>query len=96
MQIRTQEHRTEDRTVVIYYQIRLSANETYQWATRPGNSWPCSQLKNHRIMACVDSNGLCDFTVDGKYSDDVDGTELAACIGDHLPDDCKRLWPCWD
>lgn len=76
------------------YNLWLSATDTSNWAHRIGNNWPCSELSGHRCFVAVDQNGLCDFTLDGR-SADVSGDELSACVADHLPDDCKHLWPCW-
>jgi hypothetical protein len=79
---------------IIGYAMWLNAWETYLWATRPHAAWPCSQARSNRLMIQVDSNGLCDFTVNGKDAD-MDGNELDAIVSDHLPDDCKHLWPVW-
>ena len=93
MIIRTQERGGK----AIMYMLNLSADETEKWATRPGSVWPCSTLRGHRFWLHVDQNGLCDITIDGKCNtDNIDGNELAACVGDHLPDNCKHLWPCWN
>lgn len=80
--------------VVRSYTIWLSANDTHAWAHRY-ESWPCSQLSGHRCTVSVDLNGLYDFTFDGKHNIDIDATELSAIVEDHLPSDCKHLWPCW-
>ena len=79
------------------YTIWLSAKDTYNWAHRPGARWPCSELSNNRFVACVDSNGLCDFSLNGSNQgdDDVSGDELSACIADHLPAHLRHLWPVW-
>lgn len=61
----------------------LSANETYQWAHKPGATWPGSQLSGRRLFAEWDSNGLCGFAVDGKQYD-IDAVELSACTSDYL------------
>ena len=29
----------------------LSANDTYNWATRPRDTWPCSKLAGNRLFA---------------------------------------------
>jgi hypothetical protein len=78
------------------YTMQLSARDTYDWAHRSGAAWPCSTLSDHRVMVCVDSNGLCDFTLDGRTDGDVDGNELDACVSDHLPKDLRHLWPVWE
>jgi hypothetical protein len=76
------------------YTIWLSAQDTEDWARRPGASWPCSTLAGHRLRIEVDSNGLCNLSVDGRYGD-VDGHELDACVADHLPAEYRHLWPVW-
>ena len=45
-------------------------------------------------MVGVDSNGLCEFTMNGRDGD-VSGDELQAIVADHLPADCRHLWPVW-
>ena len=64
----------------------LSRNDTYDWATRPGHSWPCSSLRDKRLVATFDSNGLLDLSVNGAYLVDVDGHELSAICADSLRD----------
>ena len=61
-----------------------SENDTYDWAHRSGNSWPCSTLNGHRFFAGFDSDGLYELTVDGKHSEtvNIDGYELSACCAD--------------
>jgi hypothetical protein len=61
--------------------VWLSARDTYDWAHRPGASWPCSTLSDHRIMAEVQGDNLVDFTIDGKMGD-CDGNELDAILAD--------------
>ena len=81
------------------YTIWLSAHDTYDWAHKVGAAWPGSTLAHNRIMVCVDRNGLCDLTVNGKSPGehtDIDGTELSACIADHLPKHLRHLWPAWE
>jgi hypothetical protein len=78
------------------YTMSLSAIETLNWAHKPMNSWPCSELADHQIMVLVDSNGLADFTLDGKSAQDVNADELAAIIADHLPAALRHLWPTWE
>ena len=81
------------------YTLWLSARDTYNWATRPNAIWPCSTLRDHRVMVQVDSNGLCDLTIDGRMPDDPDlgaGGELEAIVSDHLPASLRHLWPTWE
>ena len=77
------------------YNIWLSASDTRKWANKIGSKWPCSTLSGKRLFAGIDSNGLVDFTVNGKDAQNIDGIELEACIGDYLPDNLKQFWPCW-
>lgn len=77
------------------YTLKLSARDTYNWATRPGAAWPCSDLRDNRCVVQVDSNGLCDFSLNGRDGE-VSGNELDACVADHLPLDCRHLWPYWE
>jgi hypothetical protein len=79
---------------IIGYRLQLSDNDTYDWAHRLGNSWPCSTLAGHKIDLSVDSNGLCDIAA--KTQPCIDGYELDACVADHLPNDCGHLWPIWN
>ena len=64
--------------------IWASANNTYDWAHRANNSWPCSTLSGKRFFAEFWKGYLEDLTVDGKYGQDIDGTEFNAFIEDHL------------
>lgn len=78
------------------YTMWLSAQDTYDWAHKSGANWPCSQLSNRQAIVVVDSLGLCDLVIDGGRGDqDIDGTELDACVGDHLPAEYRHLWPIW-
>lgn len=61
----------------------LSANDTENWATRPGKRWPCSQLRGKRLFAEFDRNGLVDLAINGR-STDCDVNELNAITSDHL------------
>lgn len=64
--------------------IWASANDTYNWAHSPGNSWPCSQLSGHRFFAEFMRGDLVGLTIDGKYGEDIDGNEFNAFIEDQL------------
>lgn len=75
----------------------VSARDTYQWAHKPGASWPCSTLSGRRFAVTFDRNGLVDLTVDGKYDvDDVDGHELAAICADLLATKLPATHPAYD
>ena len=78
------------------YTLWLSARETYSWAHKPGAAWPCSTLADKRLVVVGDDNGLCNLTVNGKVDEDIDGTELDACVADHLPAQFRHLWPTWE
>ena len=64
----------------------VSARDTYDWAHRSGNAWPCSTLSGHRFCATFDSNGLLDLTVDGRYPRSVRSDELSAICAYTLSD----------
>lgn len=66
------------------FKLWLSARETYNWAHRAENSWPCSELSGKRLFVEFDSNGLCDLTVDGQEGVDVPAHELNAIVGDFI------------
>ncbi len=74
--MRTQRH---GNTVKVW----LSANDTYGWANRPSESWPCSYLSNKRLFAEFQNGDLIDISVNGKDSD-VPSDELNAIIEDFL------------
>jgi hypothetical protein len=64
----------------------LSANDTYNWANRDGNAWPCSFLSGRRLFAEFASNGdLVDLSIDGGHGDqDCPSNELDAIVADYL------------
>lgn len=76
------------------YVMKLSARDTYNWAHREGARWPCSDLSGNRCVVVVDSNGLLDFTLNGRDGD-CSGDELNAIVSDHLPKILRHLWPAW-
>jgi hypothetical protein len=63
--------------------IWASARDTYDWAHRPGASWPCSQLSDHRLFAEFFNGDLVDLAIDGRMKD-IDATEFNAFIKDKL------------
>ena len=79
----------------IGYTMWLSSTETYDWAHRADAAWPCSTIDGKRIKIIVDGNGPYDVTIAGVDGDDIDGGELRAIIADHLPVNCRHLWPVW-
>ena len=64
------------------FTVWLSASDTYDWAP----CWPCSTLKDKRLKAEYDSNGLLDLTVNGKYPDSIDASEMSAVVSDFVKD----------
>jgi hypothetical protein len=66
----------------------LSANDTYNWANKPGASWPCSTLSGHKLFVEFDSNGICNIALDGKTAgiENIDNNELQAIISDLMPE----------
>lgn len=78
------------------YTLWLSADDTYNWARRPGAAWPCSTTSHNRLVVEVDSNGLCGLAVNGKDDNgEIDSNELEAIVADHLPTKARHLWPTW-
>ena len=75
--------------------LKLSRQDTMMWATRPHESWPCSTLAGHRFVACFDTNGLWEFTVDGKDNAVIDGHELSSCCCDWLKNRIPKDHPCY-
>ena len=73
----------------------VSTNDTYDWATRIGSAWPCSELSGHRFFAAFDTNGLVDLTVDGKDDSDIPCDELNAIVADLLEDRIPKDHPCY-
>jgi hypothetical protein len=73
-----------------------SANDTRDWASRPGEAWPCSTLAGRRFVACFDENGLLDLSVDGRDApDDIDGWELSAIVADLAGEKLTRENAAW-
>jgi hypothetical protein len=73
--------------------IWLSANDTYNWAHRPGAWWPCSFFSGRRVVAVFESNGdLVDLAIDGGRGDQAGPTyEFNAMISDLWPRDKAPL-----
>ena len=64
-------------------QIWVNSQETYSWANRSGNSWPCSELSGKTVFVELHKGDLVDFAINGK-TENVDATELNAFIEDML------------
>ncbi len=72
-----------EKTVMIV-KLWLSAEDTCYWATRPGNSWPCSQLAGKRLFVEFDNSDLINFTVNGKSDFDLPCDEFMAITDDFI------------
>ena len=65
--------------------IWASKRDTYNWANRSGNSWPCSTISGKSLFIETDKGDLIDLAVNGKQDKgDIDGYELSAFINDIL------------
>jgi len=76
------------RKVVTEYgavKLWLSRQDTYEWAHRPGNAWPCSQLSGNRLWAEFDRNGdLVEYAINGQHDVHLDACEFNAITEDFL------------
>ena len=75
------------------FKLWLSANDTYNWANRSGQSWPCSQLSDKRLFVEYDNNGLVDIAINGRFAD-CDNTELNSIVADHILPKLPNIHPC--
>jgi hypothetical protein len=74
--------------------VEASAYELYDWAHRPGASWPCSTLARlDSIRATFDRGGL--VGIDHPGADDVPGDEFNAWTSDVLRDVLGPGHPVW-
>ena len=73
----------------------LSANDTYNWAHKPGATWPCSTINGRRVALFVDMTGLVEFTVNGRNGIDIDGGELSAMMADFVRDVLSQDHPAY-
>ena len=68
------------------FTLELGVNETYQWANKPNNKWPCSYVNNESLFVEFDKNGLVDLKINDTYNNDyIPNNELNAIVWDHLP-----------
>jgi hypothetical protein len=73
--------KTGGRTIV----VQATRQETYDWANRPGKSWPCSSLASHSLYVMFEDGNLVEFSCDGgKYDRFVDMREFNAFIEDAM------------
>uniref|UniRef100_A0A6M3K9G9 Uncharacterized protein n=1 Tax=viral metagenome TaxID=1070528 RepID=A0A6M3K9G9_9ZZZZ len=107
---RTTERETEFGLVAFdgrVVEIDASINETWTWANRHGNRWPCSTIASRAIFAIFDPNGLAWMEAQEEMEDDngalsmlpvddIDGGEfdawVADCLRDALPADHACRW----
>ena len=89
---------TDGDGAIVGYTMWLSARDTYDWAHRDGARWPCSATSDRRLVVGVDGNGIHGLAVDGHedHDGDIGSDELGAIVADHLPADCRHLWPTWE
>lgn len=82
-----------------FYVLSLSARETEAWATRPGGVWPCSTLRGKRLRVTVDTNGICDYAINGRQptAETIDRHELEAIVADYTAGtNAAKYWPRWE
>lgn len=69
----------------------LSAEDTYQWANKPGGKWPCSYLAGKALFAEFRNGDLVDYAVEGETENfDLTGDEFNAITGDFINADKQR------
>lgn len=75
-----------------FYRATISADETHRWATRPGDSWPCSAVSGRPLSVTLDkSNG----DLVGVSPDGIPGDELNAILADLVaPRAAAKGWDC--
>jgi hypothetical protein len=74
--------------------IWLSARETHDWANKPGKSWPCSTLADHRLFAEFGANGdLVNMAIDERSDIDCPADEFNAIMADYLPNGVVEIYP---
>ena len=71
----------------------LSANDTYRWAYRPNERWPCSELSGKCLFVEYNQGGLVDLAINGQIGDCPDH-ELNAVVSDHLRGKLPASHPC--
>lgn len=73
-----------------------SARDTYNWAHRSGELWPCSTLSDNRVVVTFDTTGLVDLAVNGRDAGDIDSHELSALCADLIRTKLSRDHPMWN
>lgn len=60
------------------WSVRATRDELYEWAHRPGASWPCATLRRGVWARFNDDNGALGDLVDTNAGENVDGNEFSA------------------
>ena len=68
-----------DKTVQLY----ANSDDTYRWANRSGNNWPCSELSGKALFVELCGGDLVDLSLTGG-SENLPSHELNAFIEDML------------
>ncbi len=68
--------------------------DTFSWANKPSDSWPCSTLSGKHLYASFDRNGLNDLRIDGMESD-CPADEFNAITSDFLEKILPTTHPCY-
>ena len=75
----------------------LSANDTYEWAHKSGEVWPCSRLSGKAVYIEIEksSDNIIEIKVNGRVPGNRvidDHSELYALVGDKLKE-ANIVWP---
>ena len=80
------------------FKLWLSAQDTFQWASRLNSRWPCSVIADRRLFVEFDSNGLMECAVvnGGRGDQNVPADELNAIVYDHVRTRLSQDNPAWE
>lgn len=64
----------------------LDAEDTWQWARRPGDLWPCSYIAGKTLYAEFSNGDLVDYALDGSSDEalNVSSDEFIAITSDFI------------
>ena len=65
----------------------LTAEDTYQWARKPGAAWPCSFLSGKTLFAEFNDGDLVNYALDGRCDRttlDIPADEFNAITNDFI------------
>lgn len=67
-------------------QLWLDADDTYRWAHKPGDLWPCSYLSGKMLYAEFHNGDLVDCRVDCRHDEafDIGSDEFNAITNNFL------------